>query len=137
MQQQDRERSLACYGLHTCGEAVTRRVPPKAAGSPDHAISSVHRENTSESCYEGAADKQAISLSCGGGGGALQSLPGPAGCFSTPVAYGNLYIIYVFRHYELHFTCPVFTYRSTSPVKSTTSKSPHRVLHPCLDITSA
>ena len=55
MQQQDRERSLACYGLHTCGEAVTRRVPPKAAGSPDHAISSVHREDTSESSYEGAA----------------------------------------------------------------------------------
>ena len=101
MQQQDRERSLACYGLHTCGEAVTRRVSPKAAGSPCHVIGSMDREHTRVKLRK-HRDKRTISGDRKRG--ARTSLPSPVGCFSTSASYCNLYIIIdAFRHRELHF----------------------------------
>ena len=66
----------------------------------------MHRGETDTGMCErqGELNKQAISSGLAGGERGPSRPAGSAECFSTPLAYSNLYIVNVFRHYELHFT---------------------------------
>ena len=119
-----RDRSLACV----LASRMLASYVPLASGGPTratvvagiaHVMQAVcSTENELVRTSWQAHSKQAIDLACDkikactrGCGTLCAREADVAECFSTPAAYGDLYIIDVFRHYELHFACSVFTYR--------------------------
>ena len=107
-------RILASYVPLTSGGPTRATV---AAGKA-HVMQAAVCSTENVSLNMASTFKQAIDLACDkikactrGCGTLCAREADVAECFSTPAAYGDLYIIDVFRHYELYFTCSVFTYR--------------------------
>ena len=106
MQQQERDRLLVVSRMLLTTEVpVTMRWPDAC----HHRVTGIQicrqvctEEKQTQTCVSVKAsyNKQATLVLRGGRG--PSGLAGSAECFSTPSAYSSLYIINVFRHYELH-----------------------------------